>query len=277
MTNQEKAKKAADILTEAAKQAQELLAHAPLLALTVKNNVHRLVSQIGRASGGRIEIGERTRGGVPLTHIFGKPIHREPKEVKIPDIGKKLSDLEYLGTQVLEDIKAGALPTEVIGKHESPAILAAAAMVGLDVSATNKASAKLVADIYNKIEEDAERAQQDAAATAAAEGAVAEGAPTEPEAETLPDPAKTEPSADKVAQYKALDAEADKAYEAYEAAKSVKENLPAGATPFQKGEATRKLNEAEKAMNAACKAVDDFAATMTEEELAQATADEDAE
>lgn len=277
MTNQEKAKKAADILTEAAKQAQELLAHAPMIALTVKNSVQRMVAQIGRASGGRIEIGERSRESKPLTHIFGKPIHAAPKEAKTPDLTKVLNDLEYLGAQVLNDIKAGALPTDVLGKHESPAILAAAAMVGLDVSATDNANAKLIADIYNKIEEDNERAEQDAAATAAAGNAEAEQTPVVPEPEAQPEQPTTVPSADKVAKYKELDAEADKAIEAYYTAKAAKENLPANATPFQKGEATRKLNEAEKAMNAACKELDDYAATMTEEELAQATSDEDAE
>lgn len=277
MTNQDRAKKAAEILGEAAKQAQELLAHAPMIALTVKNSVQRLQAQIGRTIGARMEASDRTREAKPLTHIFGKPIYGAVPVAQVADQGKIMTDLEYLGEQVLNDIKAGALPTEVIGKHETPAILAAAAMVGLDVSSTDTAGAKLVADIYNKIEEDNERAEQDAAATAAAGNAEAEQTPVVPEPEAKPEQPTTVPSADKVAKYKELDATADKAIEAYDAAKAAKENLPANATPFQKGEATRKLNEAEKAMNAACKEVDDFAGTMTEEELAQATADEDAE
>lgn len=270
MSNKDKQLEAVALIDECGMKVQELLSGVPVLAGAAKHQLARLSNQIRQAAGIAMRGATAAREREPLTHILGKRIEgNKSKPAPAPvDIAGHLAKLEFLGKQVIEDVKAGVLPTDILSKHEEPAILAAAAMVGLDVTGTDKANARLIADIYNKIEEDAEREEQDRKAQ---EAAVVNGPVEEKKEETEE---VVDVSTDRVGKYYNLRTAQKDAEDMVNAAHAAKANLPKNATAFQKGEATRKVNEATAALEAADAALKAHVETMSDEEYAIATTDQ---
>jgi hypothetical protein len=272
-TNKEKQIAAIALLEECSGKVQELLAGAPMLQLGTRHALSKLANQIKIAAGVGPGATTEKRESKPLTHLFGKPIGgaamvvHEPATVS-PDV--QLKELEYLGAIVVADIKAGAIPADILEKHGEKAVRAAAAMSGLDVTATEPArvTTQLVADIFNKIQDDADRAEQ--ARKAAEAAAATNSAPIEPEQEQQT-VTPVIPEGDKVEVYGKLKGNQAAAAEVLKAAEEAVKSLTKNASKVAKGEAERKLAEAEAAMKSVTLALEAHTDSMSEEEFALAT------
>jgi hypothetical protein len=252
-----------------------LLDHAPMLKAQADNALGRLINGL-KVAAGALKGDTTAEQGQPLTHIAGVPIGGA-KAIKkkdfLPTVGS-ITDLELLAKKVIADIRLGGIPAVIIEKHGDKAVRAAAAMVGLDVTATHPERVEpwFIADIYNKMADDDERDRQvreadEAAATAALEEN------KEPEAIIIDDPKGDDAAAiEREREIEALQAKHDDAIAAFNIASQVLEDaekakaaLPEDATPQQKGAATKVINEASKALEAA-----GLARTAAQRELQEA-------